>query len=59
MERNDRVKIKRGVWKGHEARITEVTSGGTRVGVQLIGSTRLLGVKRFNLAASSVEPVSK
>jgi len=54
MKRGDIVKIKRGIWKGCEAKVTEVTSGGKRVGVSPLGV-----YQPYSLAVTSVEPVTR
>lgn len=65
MKRGDIVKIKRGVWKGIEAKVTEVTSGGARVGVDVKLPAEWLEQypfaahpEPFSLAVTSVELVA-
>jgi hypothetical protein len=57
MKRGDQVVIKRGAWKGTRAMITEMTSGGTRVGVAPCATAGDQPYQPFNLSIKSVEPV--
>lgn len=64
MKRGDEVMILRGIWKGYRAKVTEVTSSGTRVGLDVKLPEEWLEQhpfaahpEPFNLALASVTPV--
>jgi hypothetical protein len=58
MKRGDQVIIRRGAWKGTQAMITEVTSGGTRVGVAPCATPGDTPYQPFNLSIKSVEQLA-